>query len=63
MKINPQGRKILKRHLGYEDWQSGPASVVEFAEMVGVKVSVVEGKGHMLGADYVGNVLDTFLKQ
>jgi len=56
----PQNAEI---HVGSEDWQSGPASVVEFAEMVGVKVSVVDGKGHMLGADYVGNVLDAFLKQ
>ena len=56
----PQNAEI---HVGSEDWQSGPASVVEFAEMVGVKVSVVEGKGHMLGADYVGSVLDTFLKR
>ena len=56
----PQNTEI---HLGSEDWESGPASVVKSAEAVGVKVSVVEGKGHMLGADYVGSVLDTFLKR
>jgi hypothetical protein len=56
----PQNAEI---HVGSEDWQSGPTNVVEFAEAVGLKAIVVEGKGHMLGADYVGSVLDTFLKR
>ena len=45
-------------HVGSEDWQSGPSGIVEFANAVGLPVSVVEGHGHMLGVDYVGAILD-----
>ena len=50
-------------HVGSEDWQSGPAGVVEFANAVGLPVNVADGLGHMLGTDYVGNILDRTLLQ
>jgi pimeloyl-ACP methyl ester carboxylesterase len=49
-------------HVGTEDWQSVPANVVKFAELVGLEVKLVQGAGHMLGKDYVGGVLDSWLK-
>ena len=45
-------------HVGTEDWQSVPANVVKFAELVGLEVTLIQGAGHMLGKDYVGAVLD-----
>ena len=49
-------------HVGSEDWQSNPGSVKKFAELVGgIEVHVVEGGGHMLSKDYVGNLLDRWL--
>ena len=50
-------------HVGSEDWQSGSAGVVEFANAVGLPVNVADGLGHMLGTDYVGNILDRTLLQ
>jgi hypothetical protein len=44
-------------HVGSEDWQSCPNSKA-FGEMVGIKVHVVEGAGHMLPKEYVGDLLD-----
>lgn len=48
-------------HVGSEDWQSSPEAVCAFGERVSVPVTVVEGKGHMLGVDYVGPLLDRWL--
>lgn len=45
-------------HLGADDWQSVPTSVQAFGELTGIKVTVAPGRGHMLGADYVGPLLD-----
>ncbi len=45
-------------HVGSEDWQSNPNNVARFAELVGLKVHVVHGGGHMLPKDYVGRLLD-----
>lgn len=44
-------------HTGSEDWQSYANSKV-FGEMVGIKVHVVEGAGHMLSTEYVSHLLD-----
>jgi hypothetical protein len=44
-------------HTGSEDWQSY-ANSKAFGEMVGIKVHVVEGAGHMLSTAYVSNLLD-----
>jgi hypothetical protein len=48
-------------HVGSEDWQSCANSKV-FGEMVGIKVHVVEGAGHMLPKDYVNALLDEWEK-
>lgn len=48
-------------HVGALDWQSVPANVVRFGELVQVPVTVVPGVGHMLGRDYVGELLDKWL--
>ena len=44
-------------HTGSEDWQSC-ANSKAFGAMVGIKVHVVEGAGHMLPKEYVSGVLD-----
>ena len=43
-------------HVGSEDWQSCANSKV-FGEMVGIKVHMVEGAGHMLPHAYVSELL------
>jgi hypothetical protein len=48
-------------HVGSEDWQSNPDAVRSFGEHTSIPVTVVEGKGHMLGVDYVGSLLDRWL--
>lgn len=47
--------------VGSEDWQSNPDAVRSFGEHASIPVKVVEGKGHMLGVDYVGPLLDRWL--
>ena len=44
-------------HVGSEDWQSCPNSKA-FGDMVGIKVHVVEGAGHMFPKEYVSALLD-----
>lgn len=44
-------------HVGSDDWQSCANSKV-FGEMVGIKVHIIEGEGHVLPKTYVGNLLD-----
>ncbi len=48
-------------HVGSEDWQSNPNNVTKFADLVGLKINVVQGGGHMLPKDYVGSLLDKWL--
>jgi len=48
-------------HVGSEDWQSNPNNVTNFADLVGIKVHVVQDGGHMLPKDYVGSLLDKWL--
>jgi hypothetical protein len=50
-------------HVGELDWQSVPANVIEFGALTGIPVTVVPGAGHMLPKDYVGELLDTWLRQ
>ena len=45
-------------HVGSEDWQSNPEDVTRFGKLVGLKIDVVAGAGHMLPREYVGNILD-----
>ncbi len=53
--------KHAEIHVGAEDWQSNPDTVCAFGERACIPVAVVEGKGHMLGVDYVGPLLDRWL--
>lgn len=48
-------------HVGADDWQSGPDNVRELAGLVGMGVTVVPGRGHQLGKDYVRPLLDAWL--
>lgn len=48
-------------HVGEDDWQSIPANVLEFGKMTGIPVTVVPGRGHDLGKEYVGSLLDRWL--
>ena len=48
-------------HVGSEDWQSNPVNVKTFADLVGLKVHVVQNAGHMLPKDYVSDLLDRWL--
>lgn len=48
-------------HVGSEDWQSRPNDVSAFGKATGIDVTVVPGRGHMLGKDYVGALLDRWL--
>ena len=49
-------------HTGSDDWQSNPVNVTKFGELVGISVHVVPDGGHMLPKEYVGAVLDRWLK-
>lgn len=48
-------------HVGSEDWQSDPVAITRFGEQLAIPVTIVNGRGHMLGEDYVGGVLDKWL--
>ncbi len=48
-------------HVGSVDWQSDPANVQRFGTLTNIQVVVVPDKGHVLGKEYVSQVLDTFL--
>ena len=49
-------------HVGSKDWQSNPTKVTAFCSLVGIHVSVVPNAGHMLPKDYVGGLLDKWLR-
>ena len=49
-------------HTGSDDWQSSPRGVTSFFSQLDIKVTIAEGRGHMLGEDYVGSLLDRWLK-
>ncbi len=48
-------------HVGSEDWQSNPKAVTSFGTKVGIPVTIANGRGHQLGVDYVGPLLDKWL--
>lgn len=50
-------------HVGSEDWQSNPEAVAAFGAKVGIPVTIANGRKHQLGADYVGPLLDDWLKK
>ena len=49
-------------HVGSEDWQSNPSNVTDFADLLGIKVNIVQNGGHSLDKDYVSQQLDRWLK-
>jgi hypothetical protein len=49
-------------HVGSLDWQACEVNVTKFGELVGIPVHVVPDGGHMLPKEYVGAVLDKWLK-
>ena len=51
----------LQIHVGEHDWQSVADRGLEFAAAVGGQCVVVPDRGHMLGEEYVGGVLDRWL--
>ena len=53
--------KNCEAHVGSEDWQSLPENVCTLGSLLGFNVTIVPGAGHMLGKDYVGEVLDRWL--
>jgi hypothetical protein len=53
--------KQCQIHVGSEDWQSNPANVTAFGELLGIDVTVVPNAGHMLPKEYVGALLDRWL--
>ena len=48
-------------HVGANDWQSNPNNVSTFAKATGIDITIVPELGHMLGKDYVGGILDSWL--
>ena len=48
-------------HVGEEDWQSNPVAVKRFGSAAGIPVTIVAKKGHMLGRDYVGRLIDAWV--
>lgn len=53
--------KKIEMHVGEKDWQCPPDRVVQFANAIGGVCTVVTGKGHDLGKDYVSPVLQKWL--
>ena len=47
--------------VGTKNWQSNPQNVSAFADLVALKVHVVQNGGHMLPTEYVSNLLDKWL--
>ena len=48
-------------HVGARDWQSNPDHVRKLAALLDLPVTVVPDAGHMLGKEYVGQLLDGWL--
>ena len=48
-------------HVGELDWQSNPTNVRRFAGPLGINVTVVPQGGHILGQEYIGALLDSWL--
>jgi len=52
---------VCEIHVGEEDWQSIPASVQALGRLSAIPVHLVQGAGHDLGKDYVGQLLSRWL--
>ena len=55
--------KSCEIHVGEHDWQSNPENVQYFGRLTGIQVNVVPDRGHDLGKDYVGSILERWLKR
>ena len=55
--------KSCEIHVGEHDWQSIPKNVQYFGRLTGIQVNVVPDRGHDLGKDYVGPILESWLKR
>ena len=55
--------KNCEVHTGSEDWQSHPDAVTKFFGLLGIETTVAGGRGHSLGEDYVGPLLDYSLSK
>lgn len=50
-------------HVGADDWQADPEGVKKFFDALQIPVTIASARGHMLGRDYVGPLLDRWLQQ
>ncbi|MFL2802191.1 MAG: hypothetical protein ACJ0DD_05460 [Paracoccaceae bacterium] len=53
--------KHAEIHVGSNDSVSNPEAITAFGEATSIPVKTISGKGHMLGEDYVGPLLDRWL--
>ena len=53
--------RLCEMHVGEQDWQSHPPSVLAFAAPLGIPVTVWPGQGHNLAHETVAGVLDGWL--
>ena len=53
--------KQAEIHVGLDDSVSNPEEITAFGEATSIPVTTISGKGHMLGEDYVGPLLDRWL--
>jgi hypothetical protein len=53
--------RVCEIHVGEEDWQSIPVNVQSLGQLTGISVTVVPGRGHDLGVNYVGSLLKKWL--
>ena len=51
---------MLSDKVVYSD-KANPDAISKFGEAVSIPVNIVQDKGHMLGKDYVGQLLDRWL--
>jgi hypothetical protein len=56
----PKPSKI-ETHTGENDWQSPAKMIIDFSIAVEGSYTIVKDKGHALGKEYVGPVLDRWL--
>ena len=53
--------KQCEMHVGANDWQSNPRSVLAIAELTGMKATVVPDAGHSLPKAYIAEQLDRLM--
>ena len=53
--------RVCEIHVGEDDWQSHPPSVMSLADNLGIKATVWPGQGHNLEHSTVAGILDEWL--